>query len=197
MKFTITLILTLVSTFLLGQTLPELVEKGFTTEFSGKTSKFSKVDFNQINQLKINKLISRKIRTNQIINNPLTIITGGKQKINESAVKSAKHHTIYQAKRKRLTHTENEAEFKTFSHRYKFYSNGDFGSIITKGEICTNIHVKKNISYNKLVRMIIKSYMGSKPHKKIILENYDKGEFLGAYVIINKNGSVYNTIVFP
>lgn len=197
MKHLITVILIIITTSVFGQTLPELVEKGFSEEMNVGANKFSKVDFDNIDQGLINKLIAKKIRNKQIIHNPLNFITGGKQKVNTSAVKAAKHHTLYIAKAKRLGHTEASDEFKTFSKRYKFYSGGDFGSIITKGEVCNNFKIKGWITYQTLINQIIKVYFKSKSHKEIILENSERGDFLGTYVVINKNGWVYNTIIFP
>lgn len=196
MKHLITIILITITTAIFGQTLPELVEKDFNSEMNGTANKYSKVDFNNIDQGLINKLVAKKIRTKQILNNPLTLFTGGKQVVDTSAVKAAKHHTLYQVNKGRLTHTES-GDFKTFSHRYKYYSGGEFGSIISNGEIVCSFKVDGNISYNKLVNKIIKQFMGSKPHREIILMNNDKNDLIGSFVAINKKGFVYNTIIFP
>jgi uncharacterized protein YkwD len=196
MKLIITTIALLLSIAIFGQTLPELVETNFTTEMNLNHKASSKVDFNNIDQGLINKLISNKIRTKQLLNNPLTLITGGKQTIDTATVKAAKHHTLYQARIKRLTHTEKYDEFKTFRHRYEYYSKGEYGSLFTKGEVCTNFKVG-DVTYNQLVNKIIKTYMKSKSHRAIILKNKDKFEYIGTYVVITKGGWVYNTILFP
>ena len=131
MKHIILVLALILSLFRQGytQTLPTLVEKGFDKEMSGDVSRYSNVDFKNINQKKINKLIAKKSRKIQMLHNPLLLISGSTQRIDISSVKAAKHHTLYISKTPALTHTENTKEFKTYVDRYDYYSNGDFGSI--------------------------------------------------------------------
>lgn len=195
-NLTTTLLIIIVFTLnCFGQTLPEMVEKGVDKELVANKSKFSKVDFDNIDQGILHKLIVSKIRKEQIKRNPLLLFKGEKLKTDLVAYKSAKHHGLYQSVNNVLTHKEKIKQFKSFDNRFGFYDkeNSKFAAI---SEVCTKFKPNKILTYNELANIIINNYMNSMKHKAILMCDYIENYSIGTFVSVSKNGTVYNTIVF-
>lgn len=151
-----------------------------------------KVAISNPNITLINNLLNKKIYNYNKLKNLTTI--DGVSTTDKVGLMVGKVRTEKMIKSKKLGHIMGSAydEIKdTINPNSKTLEVGE--NVIYSSEF-----IYKDFTYNQLVTLVYKTFMGSKPHKMLIASSYNEKDyeiFISTYITFKKNGSFYGSMV--